>query len=89
MADRDFMKMLAGFSLTTAEIVYRLPDYPSLLQSYIWQEYDISPRFPKLLAFLNFWSQNLDGRLHQVRVTHSGLVTPQEFKLVGNELRLH
>ncbi len=40
MADRDFMKMLSGFSLTTAEIVYRMPDHPGLLQSYIWQEYD-------------------------------------------------
>ena len=46
MADRDFQAQLAGFSLTTAEILYRLPDHPSLLQSFIWQEYDVHPRFP-------------------------------------------
>jgi hypothetical protein len=38
-----------GFLLTTAEILYRLPDYPRLLQSYIWQHYDLAPRFPKLV----------------------------------------
>ena len=46
MTDRDFRAQLAGFSLTTAEILYRLPDHPSLLQSFIWQEYDVHPRFP-------------------------------------------
>jgi uncharacterized protein Usg len=37
---------LEGFSLTTAEILYRLPDHPRLLQSYIWQDYDLAPSFP-------------------------------------------
>jgi uncharacterized protein Usg len=32
-----------------------------LLQSYIWQDYDAAPQFPKLIDFLNFWSANLDG----------------------------
>ncbi|HRK20095.1 MAG TPA: usg protein [Hyphomicrobiaceae bacterium] len=89
MSDRDFLKTLSGFSLTTAEILYRLPDHPSLLQTYIWQDYDLSPRFPKLLGFLKFWSDNLDGKLHKVRVAHSGLIKPQEMRFVGAELRLH
>ncbi|HEY7549359.1 MAG TPA: protein usg, partial [Hyphomicrobiaceae bacterium] len=33
--DGDFRAQLAGYSLTTAEILYRLPDYPSLLQGFI------------------------------------------------------
>lgn len=88
MSDRDFLKTLAGFSLTTAEILYRLPDHPSLFQTYVWQDYDMSPRFPKLLGFLKFWSDNLDGKLHRVRVAHSGLIKPQELRFVGSELRL-
>jgi uncharacterized protein Usg len=51
--DPEFRAQLAGFSLTTAEILYRLPDHPSLLQSYIWQEYDLHPRFPRLRTFLD------------------------------------
>ena len=62
--DRDFRAQLAGFSLTTAEILYRLPDHPSLLQSFIWQDYDVHPRFPRLRTFLDFWAHNLDGKLY-------------------------
>jgi uncharacterized protein Usg len=87
--DSDFTRMLAGYCLTTAEIIYRLPDHPSLMQSYNWQDYDLHPRFPKLTGFLDFWSRNLEGKLHQVLVAHSGLITPRELRLVGTELRLH
>lgn len=89
MAHDDFKSMLAGLSLTTAEILYRLPDHPVLLQSYIWQDYDLHPRFPKLKAFLDFWSAKLDGKLFKVTVAHSGLIRPAELRLVGPELKLN
>ncbi|MFN8819971.1 MAG: hypothetical protein ACK5WY_08370 [Holosporaceae bacterium] len=57
--------------LTTAEILYRLPDFPQLLQSYIWQELDRVPDFPGLKKFLGFWERNLEGPLHSVTVSHS------------------
>ena len=87
--DGGFKAQLAGFSLTTAEILYRLPDHPSLLQTYIWQEYDIAPRFPKLKSFLDFWTAKLDGKLFRVTVAHSELIRPAELRLVGAELRIH
>jgi uncharacterized protein Usg len=87
--DSGFKAQLAGFSLTTAEILYRLPDHPSLLQSYIWQEYDSAPRFPKLKSFLDFWAAKLEGKLYRVTVAHSRLIRPCEFKWVGTEIRLH
>jgi len=89
MADRNFQAQLAGFSLTTAEILYRLPDHPSLLQSFIWQEYDVHPRFPRLKSFLDFWSANLDGKLYRVTVAHNRLFSPAELRLVGSEYRVH
>jgi uncharacterized protein Usg len=89
VTDSGFKAQLAGFSLTTAEILYRLPDHPSLLQSYIWQEYDSAPRFPKLKSFLDFWSAKLDGKLFRVTVAHSKLIRPAELRLVGAELKLH
>lgn len=88
MADSHFQHMIKGFSLTTAEILYHLPDYPALLQTYIWQDYDVAPKFPKLIGFLDFWSKNLDGKLAQVRVAHKALITPAELKIVGAEFRL-
>jgi uncharacterized protein Usg len=87
--DPDFRAQLIGFSLTTAEILYRMPDHPSLLQSFIWQEYDVHPRFPRLKHFLDFWSRNLDGKLYRVTVAHKRLITPAELRLVGNEFRVH
>jgi uncharacterized protein Usg len=87
--ERDFRLQLAGFSLTTAEILYRLPDHPSLLQSYIWQEYDVHPRFPRLKTFLDFWSRNLEGKLYSVTVAHKKLITPAELRLVDGEFRVH
>ena len=87
-ADSQFQQMLKGFSLTTAEIIYHLPDYPALLQSFIWQDYDLAPKFPKLIKFLDFWSANLDGKLAHVRVAHNSLITPAELRMVGSEFRL-
>ena len=87
--DGGFKAQLAGFSLTTAEILYRLPDHPSLLQSYIWQEYDSAPRFPKLKSFLDFWVAKLDGKLFRVTVAHSKLIRPAELRLVGTEIKVH
>jgi uncharacterized protein Usg len=56
--------------LTTAEILYYFPDYPDLLQQYIWQDYDIAPQFPTLKQFLTFWKNNIEGQLHSVRVAN-------------------
>jgi len=63
--------LLEDFRLTTAEIIYHMPDHPIVLQSFIWQEYDLPPDFPKLLHFLEFWSQSLDGHLHSVYVMYA------------------
>ena len=87
--DRDFRAQLGGYSLTTAEILYRLPDHPSLLQSFIWQEYDVHPRFPRLQGFLQFWTRNLEGKLYRVTVAHRKLITPAEVRLIAGDYRLH
>jgi uncharacterized protein Usg len=89
MTETALVRQLEGFSLTTAEILYRLPDYRRLLQSYIWQDFDLAPKFPKLLRFLDFWAANLDGPLYRVRVAHRRLIAPQEFRFIDGELRLH
>lgn len=81
--------MLQGYGLTTAEVLYHLPDHPHLLQSFVWQQYDIAPKFPELRRFLDFWRDELDGPLHSVTYTHRRLVTPSEWHNVSGELVLH
>jgi uncharacterized protein Usg len=89
MANSELAALLKGYSLTTAEILYHLPDHPALLQSYIWQEYDLHPRFPKLKDFLDFWTAKLDGKLYKVTVAHHKLIAPAEVRLIGAELTVH
>lgn len=89
MASSDFVNALKGYSLTTAEILYRLPDHPSLLQTFVWQDYDLHPKFPKLRGFLEFWETKLDGKLFRVRVAHSQLIKPSEIKLIDGQFRLN
>ena len=80
---------LRGYRLATAEIVYHLPDHPALLQSFVWQHYDLAPEFPALRRFLDFWSHNLDGKLHSVMVTRAEIVRPGRWRNVTQELSLH
>ncbi|GFO80501.1 protein usg [Methyloceanibacter sp.] len=87
--DQAFVRQIAGYSLTTAEILYRLPDHRQLLQSYVWQDFDLAPRFPKLSEFLDFWTTHLEGPLYRVRVAHKELISPTEFSFVAGELRVH
>jgi uncharacterized protein Usg len=89
MAMNDARLQLEGFSLTTAEILYRLPDYPALLQTYVWQEYDLHPRFPRLTGFLAFWTANLEGELYRITVAHKGLISPREVRIATDQLHLH
>ena len=88
-ADKAFRRQLAGYSLATAEITYHMPDARSLLQTYVWQDYDLAPQFPELRKFLDFWERDLDGPLHSVRVAHSKLIKSAEFRFADHELTQH
>lgn len=89
MVSRDFERQLEGYGLTTAEIHYRLPDHPSLLQLYLWQDYDLAPEFPILRRFLDHWRAELEGALHSVRVAHRRLIRPSEWRAVDGIIHIH
>jgi uncharacterized protein Usg len=89
MVSQDFRRQLEGYGLTTANILYRRPDHPWLLQSYVWQDYDLCPAFPALNKFLNFWLETLEGPLHSVTVAHARLIKPAEIRAIDGEFRLH
>ncbi len=80
---------LKDYRLTIAEILYHMPDHPGILQSFIWQELDLAPKFPALRKFLDFWDRELDGRLHSVRVASASVIKPPSIRTPGITLRLH
>ena len=88
-ASEDFKKQMGGYGLTTAEILYRRPDHQWLLQTYVWQDYDLFPKFPELQRFLAFWMEKLEGPLFSVKVAHSRLIKPAELRAVDGVFRLH
>jgi uncharacterized protein Usg len=83
------VRQLQDYRLTTAEILYHLPDHPNLLQSYIWQDLDIAPRYPVLRKFLDFWAREIEGTLHSVRVASASLVKPPTVGHADAMLHLH
>ncbi len=89
MARSEMELMLEGYGLTTAEFIYRLPDYRNVLQSFVWQEYDLAPDYPRLFRFIEFWQREIEGPLHSVRFVHRKLIAPGRWRHVRHEIRLH
>jgi uncharacterized protein Usg len=87
--DEAFRRQLEGFSLTTAHILYRMPDRPAILQSFLWQTLDVAPAFPQLRRFLDFWDREIDGPIHSVEVSHARMIGPNEWRRVDGVFRLH
>ena len=89
LVTKDFRKQVLAYGLTTAKILYRRPVRYWLLQTYVWQDYDLFPNFPALKDFLEFWETKLEGPLFAVTVAHSKLIKPAELRAVDGVFRLH
>ncbi|MCP3733231.1 usg protein [Sphingomonas sp. MG17] len=88
MSDRAFISQLEGYGLTFAEIHYYRLDAPSLLQLFVWQEYDLAPDFPVLLNFLDYWRREIEAALHSVRIAHERLIRPAEWRAVDGVISI-
>ncbi|MHA1153684.1 MAG: hypothetical protein ACTSQ7_13650 [Alphaproteobacteria bacterium] len=77
------------YRLTTAEILYQIPEYPDLLQSYLWQSLDRVPDFPKLNDFLSAWEKDIEGKLHSVRIGYVGIIQPEEWRYADSMTATH
>jgi len=77
------------YRLTTAEIIYHLPDDPDRLQSFIWQHLDAAPEYPALRRFLDFWVRNIEGTLHLVKIGQTGSTGEVRLRPVSVSSQLH
>ncbi len=89
MAQNETELMLKGYGLTTAEMLYHMPDYPSVLNSFVWQDYDLAPDYPQLFKFIEFWQEEIEGPLHSVRFTHRKLMSAGAWRNVVGEIPIH
>lgn len=89
MARTEIELMLKGYGLTTAEMIYRMPDYRHVLNSFVWQDYDLAPDYPRLFDFIEYWQGQIEGPLHSVRFVHRKLIAPGEWRNVTGEFTYH
>jgi uncharacterized protein Usg len=78
----EFYQQLQGRRLTTAEILYHMPDHPGLLQEFLWQTLDHAPDFPRIHRFLEFWRAEIDAVIHSVQVSYMGPIAPARMRIV-------
>jgi uncharacterized protein Usg len=88
MTDKAFLAQLDGYGLATVEIHYYLPDHPSLLQLFVWQQYDLAPAFPELHRFLDHWRREVEAALHSIRIAHQRLIGPAEYRSVDGVITI-
>ncbi|UWR66067.1 usg protein [Phaeobacter inhibens] len=89
METRETELMLKGYGLTTAEMTYHMPDYTHVLNTFVWQEYDLLPDHPRLFEFIEYWQREIEGPLHSVRFTHRKMISPGEWRNVKGVLHIH
>ena len=80
MRTDDFEDQLRGGRLTTAEVLYYMPDHPKLLQSFMWQTLDVAPEYPRVHRFLEHWRREIQAVIHSVRLSTVGVVTPAKVR---------
>ncbi|MGB3624635.1 MAG: aspartate-semialdehyde dehydrogenase [Henriciella sp.] len=88
MSDEDFRKQLEGGGLLTAEVIYYRPDFPKLLQSFVWQTVDIAPKFPRLAQFLDHWRRDIEAVIHSINIAHANLLRPAQVRFVDEALKI-
>ena len=81
--------MLKGYGLTTAEFFYHKPDYPHVLNTFVWQDYDLAPDHPKLFQFVEFWQDEIEGPLHSVRFVHRKEISAGQWQQLKGEFSVH
>jgi len=89
MLRRRSIPILKPYCLATAEVLYQMPDHPSLLQSFVWQTTDIAPDFPSIRKFLEYWESHIEARIHSVKVASRSLIKPAEFRRVDQVWTVH
>lgn len=80
MQQNEMSMRLAGWRLTTAEVLYYMPDHPALLQSFIWQTLDLAPAYPRLRQFLDHWRREIDAVIHSVQLASGEGLAPAQVK---------
>lgn len=86
---KDFFNQINdNFRLTTVEVIYRMPDYHSILQEFIWQTLDRSPEYPRIQQFLEYWEENIEAPIYSVRIANNPILSAYDIKTVDKYFKI-
>lgn len=66
------MIILRRKEIVLVGIIYYMPDYQSLLNEFYCQFDDVVPDIPRVHEFLNYWKNNIEATIKEVRVSIAG-----------------
>ena len=55
-------------TIVTINVLYWMPDYTHILQEFFWETADISPEYPRVHRFLNYWHDNIEAVISEVNI---------------------
>lgn len=56
--------------LVTVNVLYYMPDYEHIIQTFFWQTEDIVPDIPRVNRFLDYWDHNIEAKIKRVLVEY-------------------
>ena len=65
------MIIINNKTLVTLNVYYWMPDYENILQRFVWQTMDVKPKYPRIHRFLNYWHNNIDAIVNEIRISES------------------
>jgi uncharacterized protein Usg len=83
VVDKDFYSQFNDlYRLTTILVIYRLPDYQSILKEFVWQTLDYPPEYPRMFQFIEHWRLNIEAPIHSVTIENTEVISQGNFEFV-------
>ena len=77
--------IIEKWTLASVQVIYYIPDFPHIVNEFVWQTDDQRPDFPRIDRFLNYWDRYIDGPIKEVYIydhdKHNVRVVDRKFKL--------
>lgn len=77
-----------GFELVMTEVLYRMPDHPHVLNTFIWQTLDQPPALLRVRAFIDHWQTEIEAQIAQVRIACASLLQPRDLRHIDGVWRI-
>ena len=71
------------------QVIYYMPDYPTLLQEFTWGYDDRVPELMRTHKFLNHWRTNIDAVIAEILLSVNDGDRPRKWRSIDEILNLN